>query len=210
MTASTAPIRILIVDDHPIVRNGLVLMVKYESGMETVAEASSGAEAIEQFCQHQPDVTLMDLRLGDMNGVDAISSIRQDFPQARIIILTTYDTDEDIYRGLQIGARGYILKDAPLDELLNAIRTVHAGRQYIPPEVGAKLAERLNRPQLSERERDVLQLMAQGKSNQAIADDLYISENTVKYHVNNILSKLEVSDRTQAVLMALKRGIANL
>ncbi len=210
MTASTAPIRILIVDDHPIVRNGLVLMVKYESGMETVAEASSGAEAIEQFCQHQPDVTLMDLRLGDMNGVDAISSIRQDFPQARIIILTTYDTDEDIYRGLQIGARGYILKDAPLDELLNAIRTIHAGRQYIPPEVGAKLAERLNRPQLSERERDVLQLMAQGKSNQAIADDLYISENTVKYHVNNILSKLEVSDRTQAVLMALKRGIANL
>ena len=210
MNAPPAPIRILIVDDHPIVRNGLMLMVKYEPGMETVAEASSGAEAIEQFCQHQPDVTLMDLRLGDMNGVDVIATIRQDFPQAQIIILTTYDTDEDIYRGLQIGARGYILKDAPLDELLKAIRVVHAGRQYIPPEVGAKLAERLNRPHLSERERDVLQLMAQGKSNQNIAESLYISENTVKYHVNNILSKLEVSDRTQAVLMALRRGIANL
>jgi two-component system, NarL family, response regulator len=210
MNALPAPIRILIVDDHPIVRNGLMLMVKYEPGMETVAEASSGAEAIAQFCQHQPDVTLMDLRLGDMNGVDVIATIRQDFPQAQIIILTTYDTDEDIYRGLQIGARGYILKDAPLDELLKAIRVVHAGRQYIPPEVGAKLAERLNRPQLSERERDVLRLMAQGKSNQNIAESLYISENTVKYHVNNILSKLEVSDRTQAVLMALKRGIANL
>jgi two-component system NarL family response regulator len=204
------PIRILIVDDHPIVRNGLALMVKYEPGMETIAEASSGAEAIAQFCQHQPDVTLMDLRLGDMNGVEAIATIRQDSPHARIIILTTYDTDEDIYRGLQIGARGYILKDAPLDELLKAIRVVHAGRQYIPPEVGAKLAERLSRPNLSEREQDVLQLMAQGKSNQIIADDLYITENTVKYHVNNILSKLGVSDRTQAALLALKRGIVNL
>lgn len=210
MTSSSSPIRILIVDDHPIVRNGLALMVKYESGMETLAEASSGAEAIEQFRRYQPDVTLMDLRLGDMNGVEVIAAIRQDFPTARIVILTTYDTDEDIYRGLQTGAKGYILKDAPLDELLKAIRTVHAGQQYIPPEVGAKLAERLSRPQLSERERDVLQLMAQGKSNQDIADSLHIKENTVKYHVNNILSKLSVSDRTQAVLMALKRGIANL
>ncbi|NJL88275.1 MAG: response regulator transcription factor [Leptolyngbyaceae cyanobacterium SM1_1_3] len=203
-------IRILIVDDHPIVRNGLALMVKYESGMKTVAEASSGTEAIAQFHQHQPDVTLMDLRLGDTNGVEVIATIRQDFPKAHIIILTTYDTDEDIYRGLQAGAKGYILKDAPLDELLKAIHTVHAGRQYIPPEVGAKLAERLSRPQLSERERDVLQLMAQGKSNQKVAKSLHIAENTVKYHVNNILSKLGVSDRTQAVLLALKRGIANL
>jgi DNA-binding NarL/FixJ family response regulator len=210
MTLPSTPIRILIVDDHPIVRNGLVLMVKYESGMETVAEASSGAEAIAQFHQHQPDVTLMDLRLGDMNGVEVIASIRQNFPAARIVILTTYDTDEDIYRGLQTGAKGYILKDAPLDELLKAIRTVHAGQQYIPPEVGAKLAERLSRPQLSDREREVLQLMAQGKSNQDVADSLHIAENTVKYHVNNILSKLGVSDRTQAVLLALKRGIANL
>lgn len=207
---SSTPIRILIVDDHPIVRNGLVLMVKYESGMETIAEASSGAEAIAQFHQHQPDVTLMDLRLGDMNGVEVIASIRQNFPNARIVILTTYDTDEDIYRGLQTGAKGYILKDAPLDELLKAIRTVHAGKQYIPPEVGAKLAERLSRPQLSDREREVLQLMAQGKSNQDVADNLHIAENTVKYHVNNILSKLGVGDRTQAVLLALKRGIANL
>lgn len=210
MTVSSPPIRILIVDDHPIVRNGLVLMVKYESGMETVAEASSGAEAIAQFHQHQPDITLMDLRLGDMNGVDAIATIRQDFPDARIVILTTYDTDEDIYRGLQNGAKGYILKDAPLDELLKAIRIVHAGQQYIPPDVGAKLAERLSRPQLSERERDVLRLMAQGKSNQDVAEALHIAENTVKYHVNNILSKLAVGDRTQAVLLALKRGIANL
>ncbi|MBD2070024.1 response regulator transcription factor [Leptolyngbya sp. FACHB-671] len=204
------PIRILIVDDHPIVRNGLVLMVKYESGMEMVAEASTGIEASAQFREHQPDVTLMDLRLGDMNGVEVIAKIRQDSPNARIVILTTYDTDEDIYRGLQAGAKGYILKDAPLDELLKAIRTVHMGKQYIPPEVGAKLAERLSHPQLSDREREVLQLMAQGKSNQDVADSLHIAENTVKYHVNNILSKLGVSDRTQAVLLALKRGIANL
>lgn len=209
LTTDPLPIQILIVDDHPIVRNGLALMVKYEPGMETAAEASSGAEAIAQFHQHQPDVTLMDLRLGDMNGVEVIAKIREDFPAARIVILTTYDTDEDIYRGLKTGAKGYILKDAPLDELLKAIRTVHAGRQYIPPDVGAKLAERLSRPQLSEREREVLQLMAQGQSNQTIADSLVIAENTVKYHVTNILSKLGVSDRTQAVLMALKRGIAN-
>lgn len=210
MTTSPVPIRILIVDDHPVVRSGLALMIKYEPGMETAAEASSGTEAIAQFRQHSPDVTLMDLRLGDMNGVDVIATIRQEFSDARIIILTTYDTDEDIYRGLKIGAKGYILKDAPLDELLKAIRIVHTGRQYIPPEVGEKLAERLSRPQLSERERDVLQLMAQGSSNQSIAESLHIAENTVKYHVTNILSKLGVSDRTQAVILALRRGIANL
>lgn len=156
MSSSPSPIRILIIDDHPIVRNGLVLMVKYESGMETVADMSTGAEAIEQFRLHQPDVMLLDLRLTDMSGVEVIASIRQEFTHARIIILTTYDTDEDIYRGLQIGAKGYIFKDAPLDELLSAIRAVHAGRQYTPPDVGAKLAARLSRPQLSDRERDVL------------------------------------------------------
>jgi two-component system, NarL family, response regulator len=207
---SQPPIRVLIADDHPIVRNGLVRMVELTDGMEVIAEAETGTEAVEQYRQHQPDVTLMDLRLPDMSGVDAIAVIRQEFPNARIIILTTYDTDEDIFRGLQAGAKGYLLKDIKMRQLLEAIRIVTAGQNYIPPEVGAKLAERINRPQLSEREREVLQVMSQGKTNQEIANELCISESTVKFHVNHILSKLGVSDRTQAVLMAIKRGFADL
>jgi len=204
------PIRVLIADDHPIVRNGLVRMVELTDGMEVIAEAETGTEAVERYRQHQPDVTLMDLRMPNMSGVEVITAIRLEFPNARIIILTTYDTDEDIFRGLQVGAKGYLLKDIKMKQLLDAIRTVAAGQNYVPPEVGAKLAERMSRPQLSDREREVLQVMSQGKTNQEIADELFISESTVKFHVNNILSKLGVNDRTQAVLMAIKRGVANL
>ncbi len=207
---SQANIRVLIADDHPIVRNGMMLLIKYEPGIETVAEASNGLEAVQLFRQHQPDVTLMDLRMPELSGVQAISTIRDEFPHAVIIVLTTYDGDEEIYQGLQAGAKGYLLKDAPLDQVLEAIRIVHAGQNYIPPEVGAKLVERMSRPQLSDRERDVLALMVKGKANQDIANTLYISEGTVKFHISSILRKLQVSDRTQAVLIALKRGMTRL
>ena len=206
---SQTPIRVLIADDHPIVRTGLALMLKYESGMELVAEASNGAQAVQLFRQYQPDVTLMDLRMPQVSGVEAILTICQEFSDARVIVLTTYDGDEDIYRGLQAGAKGYLLKDAPIDELLAAIRQVHAGQKYIPPEVGAKLAERLSGPQLSERELEVLRLIAEGKSNQEIATALCITEGTVKFHVNHVLGKLQVSDRTKAAILAIKRGITN-
>lgn len=201
------PIRVLIADDHPIIRNGLMMMVTLSPGMEIAAEAANGAEAVNLFRQHQPDVTLMDLRMPDMTGVEAIAAIRQEFPDARIIILTTYDGDENIYQGLQAGAKGYILKDTQLDEIVRAIHTVHSGKNYIPPEVGAKLAERFTHPPLSDREQEVLRLVAQGKSNQAIAAELNITEGTVKFHINNIFSKLGVSDRIQATLVAIKRGL---
>ncbi|WP_309741785.1 response regulator transcription factor [Chamaesiphon sp. OTE_20_metabat_361] len=208
MTA--APIRVLIADDHAIVRNGLVRMVELTDGMEVIAEAGTGLEAVTLFRQHQPDVALMDLRMPEMNGVEAIVAIRQEFPNAQIAILTTYDTDEDIFRGLQAGAKGYLLKDTKMSELLDAIRTLHTGHRYIPPAVGAKLAERMSQPQLSDRELEVLRLMSAGKTNPEMCNDLCISESTIKFHINNIFTKLGVSDRTQAVVIAIKRGITNL
>lgn len=203
-------IRVLIADDHPIVRQGLAALIEREPDMTVVGQASDGHEAIEIFRQHQPDVTLMDLRMPQVGGVAAITAICAEFDDPRLIVLTTYDGDEDIYRGLRAGAKGYLLKDAEPDELLEAIRCVGAGQKYIPATVGAKLAERVRNPELSERELDVMHLIAEGKSNQEISAALCISESTVKFHVNNILSKLGVSDRTQAVIAALKRGIANL
>ncbi|AUT01879.1 DNA-binding response regulator [Nostoc sp. CENA543] len=203
-------IRILIVDDHPVVRQGLAAMIDRESDMAVVGQACNGREAVAVFRQHQPDVTLMDLRMPEMDGVAAITAICNEFENAQIIVLTTYDGDEDIYRGLKAGAKGYLLKDAEPDELLAAIRMVNAGQKYIPPSVGAKLAERVGVLQLSGRELEVIRLMATGKTNQEIASALQISEGTVKYHVNNILSKLGVSDRIQAVITALKRGIVSL
>ena len=203
-------IQVLIADDHPLVRNGIVRMVELTDGMDVVAEAGTGTEAVQLFRQHQPDITLMDLRMPEMTGVEAIAAIRQEFPNACIIILTTYDTDEDIFRGLQVGARGYILKDTKMVDLIDAIRKVYAGQKYIPPAVGAKLAERMTMTQLSDREREVLQEMCKGKTNQEISTELCISESTVKFHINNIFSKLGVSDRTQAVLIAIKRGITIL
>lgn len=203
-------IRVLIADDHPVVRSGLVMIIQYAEGIETVAEAGTGREALELFRQHRPDVVLMDLKMPEMGGVEAISAILQESPEAYIIVLTTYDGDEDIYRGLQAGARGYLLKSVSRQELIAAIQQVYEGRKYIPLEVGARLAERMSSPQLTERERQVLSLLCEGRSNQDIATVLHLSEGTIKFHVNGILRKLGVGDRTQAVLVALKRGIANL
>ncbi len=203
-------IRVLIADDHPVVRTGLVLMLQYEPDMEVVAEAGNGREALEMFRQHRPDVTLMDLRMPEMNGVEATAAIRVEFPTARIILLTTYDGDEDIYGGLRAGAQAYLLKDTPCEEILEALRAVHAGHKRITLEVGTKLAERAGFPELTERELDVLRLMAKGLSNVEIGAALFISEGTVKFHINHILNKLGVGDRTQAVIAALKRGLVNL
>ncbi|MBD2456645.1 response regulator transcription factor [Nostoc sp. FACHB-87] len=204
------PIRILIVDDHPVVRQGLAAMIDREADMTVVGQVCNGYQAVEIFPQLQPDVTLMDLRMPEMDGVAAITAICREFANANIIVLTTYDGDEDIYRGLKAGAKGYLLKDAEPDELLLAIRIVNTGQKYIPTSVGAKLAERVGILQLSSRELEVIRLMSTGKTNQEIAAVLQISEGTVKYHVNHILSKLGVSDRIQAVITALKRGIVTL
>lgn len=209
MNQSTT-IRILIADDHAIFRQGLATIINRDPDMITIAQAENGEQAIALFQEHQPDVTLMDLRMPQVDGVTAIGAIRAIAKSARIIVLTTYDSDEDIYRGLQAGAKGYLLKETEPDELLNAIRTVHRGQQYIPPDVGAKLAQRLSNPELSERELEVLRSLAQGMSNAEIAAALSIGEGTVKSHVNRILNKLDVNDRTQAVIVAVKRGIVSL
>nr|WP_230967067.1 response regulator transcription factor [Nostoc sp. NZL] len=210
MIGQSNTIRVLIVDDHSIVRQGLATIINRDPEMTVIAQAEDGQQAIACFREHQPDITLMDLRMPQMGGVEAITAICAQFKPARIVVLTTYDGDEDIYRGLQAGAKGYLLKDAKPNELLNAIRMVNRGQQYIPPEVGAKLVQRMSNPELSERELDVLRLMAQGMSNLEIATALTIGESTVKSHVNRILSKLGVSDRTQAVIIAVKRGIVSL
>jgi two-component system NarL family response regulator len=203
-------IRVLIADDHAIVRQGLVALLEQESDLSVVAQAGNGYEAVQMFSQHQPDVVLMDLRMPQMDGVAAITAICTEFTNARIVVLTTYDGDEDIYRGLRSGAKGYLLKDADPDELFTAIRTVFAGKKYIPLIVGAKLAERMENPQLSDRELEVVRLIVAGNSNQEIGAVLHISESTVKFHINNILCKLGVNDRTQAAISALKRGIVRL
>ncbi|BAY21119.1 two component transcriptional regulator, LuxR family protein [Calothrix sp. NIES-2100] len=209
MSQSTA-IRVLIVDDHSIVRQGSAAMIENEPDMTVVGQGGNGQEAIAQYRQLQPDVTLIDLRMPQVSGVDAIFAICAEFTHARMIVLTTYDGDEDIYRALRAGAKGYLLKDAEPDALLNAIHIVHSGQQYIPSEVAAKLVQRMNIPELSDREQEVVCQMARGLSNQDIAAALNITESTVKFHINRILSKLGVSDRTQAVITALKRGLAKL
>ncbi len=207
----TQPIRILVADDHPVVREGLVLILDNEPDLTVVAQARNGLEAVELFRQQQPDVALLDLRMpGGISGVEAIARIHAEFPDACMILLTIYDGDEDIFQGLRAGAKAYLLKSTPCKELLSAIRQVCAGKKYIPPPVGVKLAERMSHPHLSEREREVLCLMAAGKTNKDIATELSIAEGTVKSHVNKILEKLQVSDRTSAVLVALRRGIAAL
>jgi two-component system, NarL family, response regulator len=210
MTELSTSIRVLIADDHSIVRQGLATIINRDPEMTVIAQAEDGQQAIECFREHQPDVTLMDLRMPQVTGVEAIRAICVEFKFARIIVLTTYDGDEDIYNGLHSGAQGYLLKDTKPNELLNAIRTVHRGQQYVPPDVGAKLVQRLSNPELSDRELEVLGLMAQGLSNLEIATALTIGESTVKSHVNRILSKLGVGDRTQAVIVAVKRGIVSL
>jgi two-component system NarL family response regulator len=203
-------IRILVADDHNVVRQGLVALIKTVPDMTVVAEAADGVQAVELFRQHRPDVTIMDLRLPGMSGVDAITHIRRDFPAARILVLTTFDGDENIFRALQAGARGYLLKDMFGDELMEAIRSVHAGKTRIPAPIAQRLAERMGGPSLTNRELDVLKLIVAGMSNKDIGAELAISEATVKTHINSILSKLGVSDRTQAATTALQRGIVEL
>ena len=204
------PIRILVADDHNVVRQGLVALIKTVSDMTVVAEAADGLQAVELFRKHRPDVTIMDLRLPVMSGVDAITHIRREFPSARILVLTTFDGDENIFRALQAGAKGYLLKDMFGDELMEAIRGVHAGKTRIPAPIAQRLAERMGGPSLTNRELEVLKLIVSGKSNKDIGSELSISEATVKTHINNILSKLGVSDRTQAATTALQRGIVEL
>jgi DNA-binding NarL/FixJ family response regulator len=203
------PVRLLVVDDHHIVRQGLIALLATVPEMQVVAEASDGHHALAMYRQHQPDVTLMDLRMNTMNGVETTRAIRAEFPNARIIVLTTFDGDEDIYRALQAGARGYLLKGMDTEELLAAIRTVHSGKSRIPAPVAERLAERMNTPALTDRETEVLRLIVGGNSNKEIAAALFISEATVKTHINSLLSKLGVSDRTQAATTALQRGIVH-
>lgn len=201
------PIRVMVVDDHFVVRMGLAGAINPEPDMVVVAEAEDGPQAIALFRQHRPDVTLMDLRLPGMTGVEATAAIRQEFGQACIIVLSTYDGDEAIHRALQAGAQGYLSKTALHSDLLRAIRAVHMGKRHIPPEMAARLAERWPDSELSSREIEVLKLIARGMSNKEIANSLTITEGTVKFHVINILGKLGVNDRTLAVTRALQRGI---
>ncbi|MFB2897012.1 response regulator [Aerosakkonemataceae cyanobacterium BLCC-F50] len=204
------PIRILLADDHPIVRDGLAAILDAESDLNVIGQASNGSEAVELFRLHQPDVAILDLHMPQMSGVDAISAIRAEFPNPCIIMFTVYDGDEYIYQGLRAGAKSYLLKNTPIDEILEVIRTVATGEKHIPAQVGKKLAERLELTQLSDRECQVLQLMSTGKTNRGISEVMGVSESAVKFHVNNILTKLGVSDRTHAVVTALKRGIIQL
>ncbi|HJY92376.1 MAG TPA: response regulator transcription factor [Candidatus Acidoferrum sp.] len=210
MSSVPERIRILTVDDHPLLREGIAALVNAESDMKLVAEASNGEEAIEQFRLHRPDVTLMDLQMPAMNGIEAVTRIRAEFPDARIIVLTTYTGDVQALRALKAGARAYILKGHVHRELLEAIRAVHAGKKRIPPDVAAELADHATENELSSREIEVLRLIASGNANKLIADQLSISEETVKSHVTNILSKLGANDRTHAVTIGLRRGIIDL
>jgi len=210
MTNSPDRIRILIVDDHPLLREGVVSLVEKQKDMLIVAEASNGKEALQLFQQHIPDVTLMDLRLPEMDGVDVMTAILAEFPDAKIIVLTTFSGDAQILRALKAGARGYLLKDLLRKELLEAIRTVQAGRKRIPPGIAAQIAEHATDTTLTRRELEVLQLIATGNPNKLVADKLSVTEDTIKMHVKSILSKLGANDRTHAVTIALKRGIMEL
>ena len=203
-------IRVLIADDHPIVREGLRTLVSRQGDMKIVAEAATGSEAVDQCVRHKPDVALIDLRMPDLNGVEAISAIRAQVPSVRAIVLTTYDGNEDVYRSLRAGAKAYLLKDAPRDELLGCIRTVHQGKTWISPLAAANLAARLNEEALTHRETEVLRLVVAGKSNKEIAAALFVTEGTIKLHVNHLLRKLKVSGRTEAISQAVKRGIVHL
>jgi DNA-binding NarL/FixJ family response regulator len=203
-------IRVFSVDDHPLLREGIAAIINNEPDMVMVAQAATGREAIHLFREHRPDVTLMDLRLPDISGIDAMIAIRNEFPGARIVMLTTFEGDVDIQRALAAGARGYILKNMPPQELIGVVRQVHAGKKRIPPEVAARLAEHVSDEALTEREKDVLKHVAGGNRNRDIAQRLFISEETVKVHVKHIMEKLGANDRTEAVTIALRRGIIDL
>jgi DNA-binding NarL/FixJ family response regulator len=209
-TSDGAPIRVLVADDHPIVRSGLAGVIGQQPELTLVGEAANGREALERFREHRPDVVLMDLRMPDMDGVSAIGAIRAEFPDARILALTTYEGDVDIHRALEAGARGYLIKDMLLTDVLGAIRAVHRGERVIPMAVAAKLAEFTPRADLTHREVEVLQLVARGLSNRDVAGIIGRTDETVKVHLKNIFAKLGVADRTEAVTLALSRGILHL
>ena len=202
-------IRIMLVEDHQVVRQGLVALLSSMDDLEVVGSVGDGLEAVETFRTLRPDVTLMDLQLPNLGGVDTIRRIRGEFPQARFIVLTTFDGDEDIYRALQAGARAYLLKGMPLEELLTTIYAVHSGKLHIPSSVAEKLAERLSGQELTARELSVLERIVAGRANKEIAADLFISEATVKTHINSLLGKLGVADRTHAATVAIQRGLVS-
>ncbi len=203
-------IRVLLVEDHQVVRQGLVALLSATGDLEVVGSVGDGLEAVEVFRKTRPDVTLIDLQMPKMGGVETIRRIRGEFADARFIVLTTFDGDEDIYRALQAGARAYLLKGMPLEELLTTIQEVHAGKLHIPSSVAEKLAERVTGQELTERELSVLERIVAGRANKDISADLFISEATVKTHINRLLGKLGVTDRTQAATVAIKRGLVNL
>jgi len=203
-------IRVLCVDDHPLLREGITTIINNEPGMSVIAEAANAREAIQQFRNLRPDVTLMDLRLPDKSGIDALIAIRNEFPTARIIMLTTFEGDVEIQRALEAGARGYILKTTPPNDLVKVIRQVHAGTKCIPPHVAAQLAEHVADEDLTDRETEVLSQIARGNRNRDIAEKLFIAEQTVKVHIRHIMDKLGASDRTQAVAIGIRRGIIQL
>jgi two-component system NarL family response regulator len=204
------PIRILIVDDHPALRAGLRALITSQPDMQVIAESGDGREGLEMFRQHRPDIVLMDLRLPGMSGVEAILAICSEFPTARVIVNTTYDTDEDIHRAIQSGAKSYLLKDMPQEEIFAVIRAVHSGHEALPAQVEQRLHERMRRPELTKREMAVLERLFKGRSNKEIAEDLDISEDTVKFRLKGLFSKLGVPDRTSAVVAALRHGIVHM
>ena len=204
------PIRVFSVDDHPLLREGIAALINNQPDMLLIGEAATGGEAIQRFKEHVPDVTLLDLRLPDMSGIDVLIAIRSEFPEARLVMLTTFEGDVEVQRALQAGARGYLLKNMPPSELLDVIRQVHAGKKRIPPEIASQLLEHMSDEGLTEREVEVLREVADGNRNREIAERLFISEETVKVHIKHIMEKLGAADRTQAVAIGVRRGIIQL